>query len=133
MNIFYSAPPNAPSLLQNRRDTSTEPFQFTFLWEYSRNSPTDTILLGGFILHCYNNKSGSTIDEILSHTFFVDSDRSLEEQYSVSLTQHVTCVSQIISYMCDVRAFNEMGEGPRSQPTVVLLPCNIEGETFNNQ
>lgn len=122
--LFLSAPPDAPSLLQNRRDSSTEPFQFTFLWEYSTNSRANALLLEGFILHCYNSVSNSTTNELFSHVYFVDQQTSLDEQYSMYLTQYVTCASQIQSYMCDIRAFNEMGEGPRSTPTIIYLPCN---------
>ena len=125
MILLFSAPAIAPTLLQNRRDTLVEPFQFTFFWEYSTETDADYLLLEGFILHCYNNISNS-IKELYSHVYLVNSEESSQEQYSVPLTQHVTCASQISSYMCDVRAFNEIGEGPRSGSTIVYLHCNHE-------
>ena len=127
--FFFSAPPIAPSSLRNSRDTLTEPFQFTFSWEYSTNTDADFLLLGGFILHC--NISNSTL-ELYSHIHFVNRGESLPEQYSVPLTPHITCASRISSYTCDVRAFNEIGEGPRSAPTLVNLHCNDESN-FNNR
>lgn len=110
-----------------------EPSQFTFFWEYSSDlADADALLslLGGFILHCYNNVSNSTT-ELHSHVHFVTRDDRLLEQFSLSLTQHVTCASQISSYMCDIRAFNEVGEGPRSTPTFINLGCSSESKTVN--
>lgn len=65
---------------------------------------------------------------LYSHVVFVNRDEHLQEQYSLSLTQYVTCVPHT-SYMCDVRAFNEIGEGPKSVPTLVYQGCNRESKT----
>lgn len=110
-----------------------EPSQFTFFWDYtSDRADADALigLLGGFILHCYINVSNSTT-ELYSHVHFVNGDERLLGQFSTSLTQYVTCASQISSYMCDVRAFNEVGAGPRSAPITLYLGCSSESKTVN--
>lgn len=131
--FFFSVPLNAPSLLKSTQDTSTEPFQLTFSWKYPISDHTDAPILGGFILHCYHNVTNSSTEELYSHSYFTYQNTAPDEHYTMQLTQYISCDSQISSYMCDIRAFNEKGEGPRSAPTIIYLPCNQGSEMIKAQ
>ena len=65
------------------------------------------------------------VDELVRHSVLED---ELSDVYSTSVLLPGECREERVTYQCAVAAFNERGEGMRSEPGLVVLSCtNSEG------
>ena len=121
-----SAPEVAPVNLRNEVIFDEEPFQFEFTWQlpHSGSNSIQAPVHSGFIIQCYENSTNISstyipTPPIVSHTVFTE-----ESQASTALTFPGTCASESTVFFCNAQSFNEMGEGPSGELSVLFLPCN---------
>lgn len=126
---FCLVPTTSPSNLLSTVTAYNEPFQYRFSWEMDQpNSISRSMVHSGFTLYCVIDQvdqSGAFIEagqSIVTHSIFTS---AIQDSYSADIFMPTNCGSKIHYYLCSVSAFNEQGEGPRSENATVYLPCNF--------
>ena len=102
--------------------SSMTPFPVTIQWSLTLSSSIQQANHIGFLVHCYDNMTG-VVNELLTHNVL---DDQLTTVYSTSVLLPAEC-GGVNTYQCAVAAFNEQGEGQRSEPGLFVLPCNVNG------
>lgn len=116
-----AAPVIVPESVLVTVSSSMTPFPVTVQWSLSLSSIQQANHIG-FIVHCYDNRTG-VVNELLTHNVL---DDRLTSVYSTTVLFPAEC-GEVNTYQCAVAAFNEQGEGQRSEPELVVLPCNMNG------
>ena len=126
-NLSSSAPQVVPTSVQTELPSNVEPFPIIVRWSLPQSSSSQQADHVGFIIHCYTNGSdGSSYTSILTHPVFT---KEILSDYSDRLLFPARCGSETLTYYCAVSAFNENGEGMRSQPGSFRLLCSGTGKS----
>lgn len=122
--VSTSAPQVVPTNVLTELPSNVEPFPIIVRWSLpSSSQQADHI---GFVIRCYTNGSdGSSHTRILTHPVFTE---EIMLEYSTRFLLPARCGSQKLLYYCDVSAFNENGEGSKSQPDSFYLLCSGNGK-----